>query len=88
MLGGRNGAAFAGLIWAATAATAAAAASRSGALLLHELVQVHLLLPTLLTAEGHLTPACANTESLIQNDGWLHKKFVSELDERHLYFAN
>jgi hypothetical protein len=84
MLGGRYGAALAGLIWASTAAATdatAAAASRSGALLLHELVEVHLLLPTLLAAEGHLTPACAdNKKKFNPNDGWrVHDKFVSEL---------
>uniref|UniRef100_A0A0A9G5E8 Uncharacterized protein n=1 Tax=Arundo donax TaxID=35708 RepID=A0A0A9G5E8_ARUDO len=52
MLGGSDGAAVAGLVRATAAATAA---SRSKALLLLELVDVHLLLPALMAAEGHLT---------------------------------
>ncbi len=49
MLGGGYGAAVAGLV-------RAAAAFPLEAFLLVELIQVHLLLPALMAAEGHFTP--------------------------------
>lgn len=68
MLGGGYGAAVAGLV-------RAAAAFPLEAFLLVELIQVHLLLPALMAAEGHFTPEWVQEQKL-NYDSFTKKKVI------------